>query len=413
MKQRLFAGVLCVLFLFPAFPLFSQDTDEVSGIKKTIKAAVIKDGEFQKDLFDRAMSGRLLSEVDAFTDEILNTYINERLQKGGAAVPELHDFFLEFYPDEKKAAIVNNLARFSIFNRLSEDLLVHLENRLPESAAADEITFAVESYKALRLYKTVEDKSAADWNEIFNHLWQAFQVRPLRTNTGVLREAAKEAGRRRVLFEVTAYDYYDKGGPDLFRRAGLFLRHLCTPEKDGGIRKELAVIREELRKDIFAAVERNTPADFPRFEPVSLFSLNTGTEVVFSSTDDRSPVYGKQFVLAFFSTTCGSCVEELAALSGIVKDRVKIAAVNTNLPNKDVFLQEMPEYIEQTGVRLDFFTSTSDMNSPVSRYGITSVPVLLLFDRTGSPRAKVQFNHLGHIRLKLGWVLEEYLDIEL
>jgi thiol-disulfide isomerase/thioredoxin len=421
MKQRLLAGLLCIFVLFSVFPLFSQDAgggedfnpEELQKIKNTIKTAVIEHGEFREDLFGRVMSGRLLTEVDALTDEILNAYINERLQQGGAAIPELHAFFFEFYTDAKKAAILGNFARFGIFNRLAEDFLAHLEAALTESAAEEEITFAVESYKALRLYKTVEEKSAGDWEEIFERLLKAYSVRPLRTNTGVLREAAKEAGRRRVLFEVTAYDYYDKGGPSLFRRTGLFLRHLFTPEKHGGVRKELAVIREKLRTDILAAVERNTPADLPRLESVRLFSLSTGEEVVFSSTDERSSVYGKQFVLAFFSTTCGSCVEELAALGGIIKDRIKIAAVNTNLANEDIFLQEMPEYIDQTGVRLDFYTNTGDMNSLVSRYGVTSVPVLLLFDRSGSPAARVQFNHLGHIRLKLGWVLEEYLDFTL
>lgn len=413
MKQRLFAGLFCFFALFVPIPLFSQNAEELQENKDTIKTAVVEHGEFREDLFDRAMSGRLLTEVDAFTDEILNAYINERLQQGGGAVPELHSFFFEFYPDAKKAAILGNFARFGIFNRLAEDFLAHLEAALTESDTEEEITFAVESYKALRLYKTAEDKNAGDWEEIFEGLWKAYSVRPLRTNTAVLREAAKEAGRRRVLFEITAYDYYDEGGPSLFRRAGLFLRHLVTPEKNGGIRKELAVIREKLREDILDAVERSTPADLPRLESVSLFSLSTGKEVLFSSTDERSPVYGKQLVLAFFSTTCGSCVEELTALSGIIKDRVKIAAVNTNLPNEDIFIKEMPEYIEQTDVRLDFYTNTNDMNSLISRYGITSVPVLLLFDRIGSPAARVQFNHLGHIRLKLRWVLEEYLDIEL
>ena len=97
MMLRVFKTLLfCLFALFLPFFLFSQDAEERAEIKDTIKTAVIEKGVFRKDLFDRAMSGRLLAEVDVFADEILNSYINERLQQGGTAVPELHSFFFEF-----------------------------------------------------------------------------------------------------------------------------------------------------------------------------------------------------------------------------------------------------------------------------------------------------------------------------
>ncbi len=420
---------------------------EREALKKQIITAVTEEGVFRKDLFYQVSSGRPMTEVEAFAEELLNNYINGRLKKDKSPLPKLHRFLFDFYPAEKLSILLMNLARFSVFNAFSEDLSDYLDNELesvgspPAHAQAEkqpllergsgdaadllrDLRFAVYTYKGLRLYKTKQEKSPEEWEDIFGNLMKAWEARPLRIDAEILIEAAKKTKERRALFELSAYFYYDRDEESFLRRAGLFFRYLFTPDKKGGYRKEMTQIRRKLRKDILLAVERETPEQMPSFTPATFFSLPAGETVIFDFASPESPAYGKPLVLSFFSTKCNHCLRELRAL-GRIRDECKtaiqpsadyneplFAAVNTNLPSIKKMKEQMPRYGEENGIEIPIYSNLPDGNSLILRYGIANVPLILLFDKTGTPLARVRFNHMGHVKLKLQWVFEEYLHVD-
>jgi len=410
-------------------------------LKKQIITAVTEEGVFRKDLFYRVSSGRPTTEVEAFAEDLLNNYINERLKKDRSPVPELHRFLFNFYPIEKLSILLTNLAKFSIFNAFSEALSDYLDNELesvgspPAHAQAEkqpllergsgdaadllrDLRFAVHTYKGLSLYKSEQEKTAEDWENIFGNLMKAWEARPLRIDAEALVEAAKNAKQKGALFELSAYFYYDRGEESFFRRTGLFFRYLFTPDKKGGFRKELQQVRRKLRRDILLAVEQETPVHMPAFEPATFFSFASGETVTFNAASPESPLFGKSLILSFFSTKCNHCLTELKAL-GQIQNKMKtskqtplFAAINTNLPSIETMKEEVPRYIEENKIEIPIYSNLPDRNALIMRYGITNVPLILLFDKTGTPLARVRFNHMGHVKLKLQWILEEYLHVD-
>jgi thiol-disulfide isomerase/thioredoxin len=186
----------------------------------------------------------------------------------------------------------------------------------------------------------------------------------------------------------------------------------------------MARIRRKLRKDILLAVERETPEQMPSFTPAAFFSLPAGEKVIFDFASPESPVFGKPLVLSFFSTKCNHCLTELEALGRIRRElqtsmqpsadfnEPLFAAVNTNLPRIKKMKEQMPRYIEENDIEIPIYSNLPDRNSLIMRYGITDVPLILLFDNTGTPLARVRFSHMGHVKLKLHWILEEYLHVD-
>lgn len=430
-----------LLFIAVTASGYTQESVNRESLKQEIRSGITDEGVFKRQLFEEAMTGRSMTEVEGFTDELVDLYITEHLKKGGEPVQAFHDFIFTFYPKQKLAVILNNLARFGVFNAFSEALLTHLEKELgsfednstrrsPEKSADEkasllrDLRFAVHTYKGLRLYKTKQEKTAEEWEDIFGNLMKAWEARPLRIDAEIFVESAKNAKQKRALFELSAYFYYDRDEESFLRQAGLFFRHLFTPDKAGGFRKEMQLVRRKLRKDILLAVERETPEQMPAFTPATFFSLPAGETVIFDFASPESPAYGKPLVLSFFSTKCNHCLRELRALGRIRRElqtsmqpaadfnEPLFAAVNTNLPSIKKMKEEMPRYIEENGIEIPIYSNLPDGNSLILRYGIANVPLMLLFDKTGTPLARVRFNHMGHVKLKLQWILEEYLHVD-
>ena len=419
----------------------AQESGNRESRKQEIRSGITSEGVFKRELFEGAMAGRPRTEVDGFTDELVDLYITNHLKKGGEPIQGFHDFLFEFYPKQKLTVILTNLSRFGIFNAFSEALLKHLElalaeaynegafqdegtRRLPEKSGEKEtivrrdLRYAVYSYKGLSLYKSEQEKTAEDWENIFGNLMKAWEARPLRIDAEAIVEAAKKTKEKGALFELSAYFYYDRDEESFFRQAGLFFRYLFTPDKKGGFRKELQQVRRKLRKDILLAVEQETPEQMPSFTPATFFSFASGETVTFNAASPESPLFGKSLILSFFSTKCNHCLTELKAL-GQIQNKMKtsmqtplFAAINTNLPSIETMKEEVPRYIEENKIEIGIYSNLPDRNALIMRYGITNVPLILLFDKTGTPLARVRFNHMGHVKLKLQWICEEYLHVD-
>ena len=98
----------------------------------------------------------------------------------------------------------------------------------------------------------------------------------------------------------------------------------------------------------------------------------------------------KPMLLVFWSTTCGSCIEEIPFISKLhdaLKDKITIIGIHPNFP-----LKKVQKFIKKYKPAIPYMIAVDTQDTLSRTYKISILPRTLLVDRNG----KVVYDHLGY-----------------
>ena len=101
----------------------------------------------------------------------------------------------------------------------------------------------------------------------------------------------------------------------------------------------------------------------------------------------------KPIMLVFWSTTCGSCIEEIPFISKLhesIKDKITIIGIHQNAPNSP--LKKIQKFVKKFKPAIPYMIAIDTQDTLSKNYKITILPRTLLIDRNG----KVIYDHLGY-----------------
>ncbi|MBQ3643670.1 MAG: TlpA family protein disulfide reductase [Candidatus Riflebacteria bacterium] len=98
----------------------------------------------------------------------------------------------------------------------------------------------------------------------------------------------------------------------------------------------------------------------------------------------------KPILLVFWSTTCGSCIEEIPFISKLhesLKDKITIIGIHPNFPIKKV-----QKFIKKYKPAIPYMIAVDTQEILSKTYNVSILPRTLLIDRNG----KVLYDHTGY-----------------
>ena len=98
----------------------------------------------------------------------------------------------------------------------------------------------------------------------------------------------------------------------------------------------------------------------------------------------------KPILLVFWSTTCGSCIEEIPFISRLhesLKDKITIIGIHPNFP-----IKKINKFIKKYKPAIPYMIAIDSQDTLSKTYKISILPRTLLLDRNG----KVVYDHLGY-----------------
>lgn len=310
---------------------------------------------------------------------------------------------------ESRSNLMAQLAIEGIFSALQESCIARNESEAASGYQADFASSAKALHSGLKRLAVGRPQLLREWALVAASLRAGWRYFPSALYADKLETALRESKNKRGLFEFKAYRYIDESGPNCIRMAGLFLRWIFLPNKNG-FAKELADIKESLKADIL----RTSPAvsELPRFGG-EVFSTAAGEPRLLSFVDPSSQLHGKRAVFAFFETTCTFCVVELKSLGRIYpafkkKSGRRLEVIGLKLPsNLPPLISGLAQFEKQ--LKPPFPMLESDTSGMFAAYRVRSVPLLLFLDERGVALWTISLRRQGHIEEKLSWFLEDFL----
>lgn len=101
----------------------------------------------------------------------------------------------------------------------------------------------------------------------------------------------------------------------------------------------------------------------------------------------------KPLLLVFWSTTCGSCIEEIpfiCKLHEALKDKITIIGVHQYAPNFPI--KKIQKFVKKFKPAIPYMIAIDSQETLSKTYKISILPRTLLVDRNG----KVVYDHLGY-----------------
>ena len=98
----------------------------------------------------------------------------------------------------------------------------------------------------------------------------------------------------------------------------------------------------------------------------------------------------KPILLVFWSTTCGTCIEEIpliCKLHSSLKDKITIIGIHPNYP-----LKKIQKFIKKYKQTIPYMLAIDNKNSLSTTYNVSVLPRTLLIDGKG----KVLYDHSGY-----------------
>ena len=98
----------------------------------------------------------------------------------------------------------------------------------------------------------------------------------------------------------------------------------------------------------------------------------------------------KPILLVFWSTTCGSCIEEIPFISKLhdsLKDKITVIGIHPNFPIKKV-----QKFIKKYKPEIPYMIAVDTQDTLSKTYNVSILPRTLLVDRSG----KVLYDHTGY-----------------
>lgn len=98
----------------------------------------------------------------------------------------------------------------------------------------------------------------------------------------------------------------------------------------------------------------------------------------------------KPLLLVFWSTTCGSCIEEIPFISKLhetLKDKITIIGIHPNFP-----LKKVQKFVKKYKPAIPYMLAIDSQESLAKTYQISILPRTLLVNKDG----KVLYDHLGY-----------------
>ncbi len=119
-------------------------------------------------------------------------------------------------------------------------------------------------------------------------------------------------------------------------------------------------------------------------EGVTLTSLN-GQQFQLTGQFTEKPI-----LFVFWSTTCGSCIEEIPFISKLhemLKDKITIIGIHPNFSIKKV-----QKFIRKYKPSIPYMIAIDSQDSLTNTYKVNVLPRTVLVDRKG----KILYDHLGY-----------------
>ena len=119
-------------------------------------------------------------------------------------------------------------------------------------------------------------------------------------------------------------------------------------------------------------------------EGVTLTSIN-GQQFRLAGQFTEKPI-----LFVFWSTTCGSCIEEIPFICKLhesIKDKITIIGIHPNFP-----LKKIQKFIRKYKTDIPYMIAIDSQSSLTNTYQVSILPRTVLVDRSG----KVLYDHLGY-----------------
>lgn len=119
-------------------------------------------------------------------------------------------------------------------------------------------------------------------------------------------------------------------------------------------------------------------------EGVTLTSVN-GQQFRLAGQFTKKPI-----LLVFWSTTCGSCIDEIPFISRLheeLKDKITIIGIHPNFS-----LKKVQKFLKKYKKTIPYTLAIDSQDSLTKTYKVSVLPRTLLIDSSG----KVLFDHLGY-----------------
>ena len=120
-------------------------------------------------------------------------------------------------------------------------------------------------------------------------------------------------------------------------------------------------------------------------EGVTLTSIN-GQQFRLAGQFTEKPI-----LFVFWSTTCGSCIEEIPFISKLhenFKDKITIIGIHPNFS-----LKKIQKFIRKYKPEIPYMIAVDSQDSLTNTYKVSILPRTVLVDRSG----KVLYDHLGYV----------------
>jgi len=406
----IFIITLSVMTIF-TFPLFSENMSV-----EQICDQVAEMGRFDESAFHAAIEEFTPQSRDIFKahDLLLRTYIERYLLPGADRIPEIESILLDFFDDRVWRNLLIYTAERGIFNEFMDERLESLDSRigsfLPEFR--EQTQFAILLNRALNEYHAVEDKDDVNWQTVYDNLREAQTISSLNNLEDLYLEACKQLNKNREYFDLKAYRYFNQEDPDFWHYVRLYFDFRAIKNEKDSFGKEIDAIKRKLKQDVLDYIPDFPPERLRPFDYISAYEETAPLD----PNNPESVIYEKKSIIVFFNTDCSFCGKELEFLSKnikrIRKADAEVVAINTMYRHSLAVFDQVEAF--RLVRKIEFPTYIDlDGNQSLREYGISAVPFMLLVDESGRIVQVVRLKEDGHLKMKLGWFINDFLDITL
>ena len=335
----------------------------------------------------------------------LRSHYCENYLTHGQPIPAIEALLNDYFSFDNRLGYFIFCTERQLFNTYTDAEFDFFSKNVDKSEYNDQ-QYVLDLYNGLKLYKhnCAHNASSAEYALCADYLDTALTFRPNDTLYPVLTDCLSKSQRYERLFYLECYRQYDRNNGNLLKTAQLYLLYrkikhptqsfaqLCQTVKDD-------VLSDTVKRFAISQEMNNIPT------AANLTALDRDGQPVTLIQNQNNTI------VLFFSVTCHNCIDEMNTLSKMLNQlnqrHINVIGIYTMYSNTQTAQEELRAF--QAKHNYPFITLIDPQRSNISsKYGITSVPSILLLRDDGTPIGIGSFSHYGHLTEKFSSILTSF-----
>ena len=358
------------------------------------------DGSFDTDKFDKIAASAPAQQQFLIYAKLRTYYCERYLTADSMPISDIENIINSYFTFDNRLGYFTFCTERQLFNVYTASEFEYFSKNADDKSEYDNLHYALDLYNGLYRYKHNCAKNNAkvskeDYSYSAELLDKALSYKPNDTLNDILDDCLHKSGNFERLFWITAYRHYDRENDNILKTAQLYLLYRKIKHPSNSFAQLCQNIKTEVLSD---TVNRFTVSKDPTSEvDLTVIDIKGQTVPLINSAPQKNK---SSTIVLFFSVTCHNCIDEMNTLSKMADDlrqrNIGIVGVYTMFNNPQTAADELKSF--QTTYNYLFPTYLDPNRSSISsRYGITSVPSMVLMGSDGTVRGIGSFSHYGHL----------------